>query len=699
MLYERKPKPGTSSEEIPQPNKENPGPLLNTVFRKRDPLSPQEAKRPDGLEEASPRLVSDAELHSAIDKRVEEMLRQQEVKNEARRRSSLPVKDNQEPREDTPLESRSKLRALVETFKEIKDKTSERATSLGKFLGERSKVIGASLQKLGVDTFAELKSDAITVKNTAMYAAAFPGFFIMEKSKSAKERATKCYQYFRDENKSGTEKFKGLIEGYNKLSPVKKFYITAGLVVGSSAASALAIPALPTILTGGIYLARGFGTVGFGFNRRKGMDAHIAKDPEHWLANKSDTFKNTYAVALAAMYGATTLGASLGGRFLLKQWFGSHPLFNHDTKISSAHPANNLSASMVPPHDIPPAVTATTGEAVNVVTPIVPETPTVEMPSVEVSKGRGYEDMVERLWKQLQEKHLDPTAYAKGSDIRQLLEADSTSVHKVAYDIARDHKFLLPNGDSVRIDPGTHITIDDNGQINRLTSNGSDTIYAPDNSPVTHGYQQPEAPHAIPAQPEQSLPDHEVAETPAVENTLPSTTPEPSAAPADLQRLGVSHEDAVQSGGDLSSPGSGIDTPTGGSTPASATPEAPTDLTKLSPQEPKPYDMTHQIQANHFGLRIHLAEAHVYLSPKGEALVYGGRFMEQKSKILEYLTAHPKDTVYGADITLTYRVPYTLIDGKPVPGEALKKHGFLSHFQRSRWVPLPVADDLKKLIQ
>lgn len=94
-------------------------------------------------------------------------------------------------------------------------------------------------------------------------------------------------------------------ERYNKLNWKTKLMVTGGLMFGVSL-SAATLPLLSGTLTAALYGQRALGAIGMGMNRRKKLDAKIAKNPEHWLAGKSELAKNAYVVLLSAGYMAAT---------------------------------------------------------------------------------------------------------------------------------------------------------------------------------------------------------------------------------------------------------------------------------------------------------------------------------------------------------------------------------------------------------
>lgn len=111
--------------------------------------------------------------------------------------------------------------------------------------------------------------------------------------------------------KYGTKVFE-FIEGYNKLGWKKKLAITGCLMVGAGL-SATAMPAVATVFSAALWGQRIIGGLGATINRRKGIDAEVAKNPESWLANRSEFTKNTYAFALGMMWSLGTSLAVHGG--------------------------------------------------------------------------------------------------------------------------------------------------------------------------------------------------------------------------------------------------------------------------------------------------------------------------------------------------------------------------------------------------
>jgi len=289
------------------------------------------------------------------------------------------------------------------------------------------------------------------------------------------------------------------IEMYNKLHWAKKLFVTGSLVAGVSLTSTVA-PIISGVLATALYGQRVVGAVGLAINKRKKLNAKIEKDPEHWLANKSELAKNTYAVALAAVYMVATIGAVHEGVEALNalgvnEWLSG--IFGHH------EPTADVSVTPDAPHTAPVAdagvnevITEPAHVPESVTIPAV-EVP-VEMPTVEASHGHGYEYLAKRLWEQLQDKHLDPSKYAEDSDIHKLLTADAQSIDKVVHQIASDtkHGFFNPDGTSVRIDMDSHMTIGADGQIHFTDATHPDIVQA---SPDMHTTPEYPPHHEVPA--------------------------------------------------------------------------------------------------------------------------------------------------------------------------------------------------------
>lgn len=131
------------------------------------------------------------------------------------------------------------------------------------------------------------------------------------------------------------------------------------------------------------------------------------------------------------------------------------------------------------PPAMPPAVAETAGIAPN----------RVEVPLVleKATPGKGYEFMAKRMWEQLGGLNLNPDNYDKSSDIYKLLTADAKSINDVVHEIAGKHAFYKPDGTSFRIDLGSSMTINAEGNLQ------VDSIINAPPTPVTPVYPAAEA--------------------------------------------------------------------------------------------------------------------------------------------------------------------------------------------------------------
>ena len=579
---------------------------------------------------------------------------------------SNPEKDFHESlnTDATPAESRKTLRTLVERVAEITGVikgTFERSKT---FLANRSQELGEGLRAFGASVAGDFEVAGRGVKHAATHPAE-----TVRAARIGAERAARYAKYFTDKEVSFGEKkeklkvdLKVLTESYNKLPFRQKAYITAVLIGGSSVAAAAALPTLSSVLASGMAGVRVLGGAGFALNRRKGMEARIAKHPEHWLADKSDAFKNRYALALGALYTGGTWVAGHYAMEKLTDWLGH--VFGHATPEASTHSTAVARGEIVRA----PAVTAA-GQAV-----VAPP----EMPSVAATAGHGYEYMEKRLWEQLQNKHINPDNYFKPglppdqqSDIYKLLKATPKTINDVVHKIAANPEHIFFNHDhtNVKIYPGAHMTIGTDGQIH--VSNGSiDVIKAPEGAPVTQTYPPEVVPvheELIPIQP--AVSGHEALVPPDSPQT-PNLTHTPDLPPQQ-----------------------NIDT-----TPA---PPHPPGTFTAHPPAPESPIMGHEI-VNKFGYKVLPDEPHFYAGAKtGEVLVYGGSLDSQFNAVYHYLMSHPDSTIYGTgtdlDTKAIYRVPFSFPKGTLMVGDPVKNTGLVRLF--SHWMKAPEPNDLRKLIQ
>lgn len=197
--------------------------------------------------------------------------------------------------------------------------------------------------------------------------------------------------------------------------------------------------------------------------------------------------------------------------------------------------------------DVASAPTAEAAEETVAAVAAAPEV--AEIASVTATPGQGYEYMMKQLVGKLP-ADFDKSSLPEGSDLRRLLDADPKSLGKVIHDLAIENKFYNPDGGtSVRIDLGSQMTVDADGDI--FLGN---TILADAGVPVT-----PPVPefHIAPAEPagNAAVPESlgENAPPPphtgSYEQPVPTAQPEASApqteAPAPVHEAPTAHAEAT----------------------------------------------------------------------------------------------------------------------------------------------------------
>ncbi|PIR82967.1 hypothetical protein COU19_03080 [Candidatus Kaiserbacteria bacterium CG10_big_fil_rev_8_21_14_0_10_56_12] len=154
------------------------------------------------------------------------------------------------------------------------------------------------------------------------------------------------------------------------------------------------------------------------------------------------------------------------------------PLVAHDTSAPE-HPFTPAPETVDPNH-----MSFAQFEAGNPAA--APELPTI---TTGASAGHGYEFMTKRLWMQLQDKHLDPSQYAKGSDLRTLIETKPADIDAVAHNLATSHGFYHSDGTNTLIPPNSHVSFDTQGQIHfGDPAHHIDVIQSPVDAKVTPPY-------------------------------------------------------------------------------------------------------------------------------------------------------------------------------------------------------------------
>lgn len=168
-------------------------------------------------------------------------------------------------------------------------------------------IAGAKEQLIGGESGEQLRAERLKAH-------------LNERSQNARERAKGL-------GPRALEAVGSVIDRYNKLNWKTKLAVTGALMLGVSA-TVVAMPLVSGALAAALYGQRAVGAVGLGMNKRKALDAKIEANPEHWMADRTDLVKNTYAAALAAVYMAGTAFAVYEGVELLRSlgisdWFSS----------------------------------------------------------------------------------------------------------------------------------------------------------------------------------------------------------------------------------------------------------------------------------------------------------------------------------------------------------------------------------------
>ena len=485
---------------------------------------------------------------------------------------------------------------------------------------------------------------------------------------------------------SGTEKaFRRMGENYNKLTLVHKLGI--GVFFGTGAAISIASFAPVMALGFGVALGvqRAYGLGGAFVSREKALQAKKVGESEQLLSVKERAMLGAmlYTIGMSfAISGGVELANEHGVVERAREWFGGMfgeqqtagdvsapeaPAVEVAMPSPEPAPAPEVSVAEAPPDAaVPPmqepAAVATAGEIESPPAPVTPEMPSI---SVEATKGRGYEYMLERVWDQLQGKHLDASQYAEGSDIRRLLEADAQSIDGVVHRIAMnpEHGFFNADGTSVRINMDSQMTINAEGNIEL-----DGAVKAPDNAPTTPVYH-----------PEVSVPGAETTVTPAVSAQEVAPPEAPVDADVSLSPSAETAETEYSSG-----------------------------LEQVSDTQPPAPIVDHSLNSlvvNRYGLNVSLGEPHIYSDANERHLfVYGGTPMEMKKTMLEYLAQHQDKVVFAADETGKLRLSWHLVGGRIEPaGAPVQTEGFFNSifnfFRGSSWMKPPQPDEFRKIIK
>ncbi|MDO8683463.1 MAG: hypothetical protein Q7N50_08280, partial [Armatimonadota bacterium] len=336
---------------------------------------------------------------------------------------------------------------------------------------------------------------------------------------------------------------------------------------------------------------------------------------------------------------------------------------------------------------------------------VTPET-MPEMPTVGAS-AHGYEGMMKDLLKHLPDTR--PENIPDGSDLAKLYEAkasaDPEEVGRAIHRIAMEHKFFTDNT-SFRVDVGAHMSADAHGNV---LFNGE--IQAPAGAhmipevPVVSSAYHPETPAAPVAE---ALPNVTAAE--AAEGIVITETPtgpfnvaEPFISPAEAP---IAQPETAASAEVQPLPAETVITPdttvtTGNasesiSEPLVETPPAPA-AEAAATQTPAPV-VEQGFISNQLGLKIPVAESHIYVDPAArDVFAYGGSPVERAKSMLAYLTENPNKVVFAADDSGKYRIPWHLVEGKLTPGAPIRTSGFFGLF--SSFMKAPEPEEFAKLIK
>ncbi|HUQ30203.1 MAG TPA: hypothetical protein VM103_01645 [Candidatus Paceibacterota bacterium] len=304
-------------------------------------------------------------------------------------------------------------------------------------------------------------------------------------------------------------------------------------------------------------------------------------------------------------------------------------------------------------------------------------------PTVEVTKGHGYEFMAKDLRTALLTTGKSATDYPEGSDARSLLEAKTDAkVWAIAHRIAEEHGFARGNATLVPVFEHSTMRADAQGH---LLFNQGGISHADAEAPAhprTHVAHIP-------------LPKTEAApQTKVVERDYGFSTHQ--------ERIPIDAPDTSQA-----HPVSPIE-----STPvASDVPEVHTDATRTaeaavpnhSAESMKTIEVTPAAAPSVSEyLLAHSKESHIYSNGAADLdkrlYVYGGSVNEQADKIEAYLKAHKDSVVYGTDESGKYRVPYYMsLDGKVVAAMPERTSGVFGFF--STWKPAPGPKELVSVVE
>ena len=506
-------------------------------------------------------------------------------------------------------------------------------------------------------------------------------------------------------------------EKYNRLGFKSKLAVGLSLGLGAAAFSSVSIPTA-LALTSGLGVQRIFGMASMFLKFEKHLQdtgegnakGFLAK--QEWykkMAEKPEESRKQMAMLMSVFYtvgigyaikeGIEYVSNSSAGQDI-HEWLGN--VLGHHPTDAAPHPHVVMGKIT----DVPPSQTPTDALHPHIVMGKIVDAPTA-VPSVEASAGHGYEYMMKRLWEELQSKHLDPSDYAKGSDIHKLLTADAHSINAVVHQIAADpkHGFFHADGTSVLIEPHAHMSFDSGGALN-LSDSTHDLRWAPTHLPTTPAY-HPEV--SVSAEPSAAIPEVPVisAEPVTVLPEVPHVSVPPplfSVESAPLQNIPLEHTPLVSAPYEaLSFPPIETVVPSESIPVLDVIPPqetvVPIPAEHLAPPVHVEVPVVHSehIILNKFGVEVSTVEPHIYADDAHHLFVYGGSSAEKMNTIAEYLAKNPKETVFNAADNGAFRIPWHMVDGKILPGEPIRTKGLFGF--GASWMKPPVPSEFSKVIK
>lgn len=543
----------------------------------------------------------------------------------------------------------------------------------------------------------------------------------------------------------GIEKtFRGLGEKYNKLNWKYKLGVGAALGVGA-------------IVTSGVSIAAPLAFMSLIAGQRIAGMAGVFLKAEKKLQEKSEGILSKTDASRAAMFGAALL--SLGAGYAIKEavdWASDTKAAQAVQKWLGGMLENKVSVpgiqEPVSKAEVPPAVkenllaekqqleaalaqkeAALTAEKARLAELRAAAEAKAQLPSVEATKGKGYEFMAKKLWEQLQDKNLNANDYDAETDMYKLLKADAKTIDKVVHEIAAEGSgkpnsaFFKSDGRSVVINLGDKMTVNEDGNLAV-----NEKVAAPANAPVTPAYDPAGAkasvmPRAAVPAAQSFIPGPIPAEASGFPRetidskrgiSAPITTEEPVAAPAESQPEPIEPPLSPLPPASPETPSYTIEPPMAPETP----PETPPAPPVISPSELPRVEMNTQPVETYYDstfdkptapveavspaaqefmdkFGVPMTEPHFYQGAGKELFVFGGSPDEQAKAITDFLSdpANKNAIIRGASTDGKYQ----LLFSKDANGEFIaapaESPGFLGLF-RSFLKP-PTPDQLQKLIK